>query len=151
MEVSLCCSHSLILPEKKQQKTLRGFGHFLGHLCPWSNMKELQHISEAEFCLSVHLSACSSLCAGIHPPVHKSGVICSFSDLCDLQVVLREGKKCTCHLRTTKVSASVTLWQPSWVTKRRVIQLIRNAVARRSNAAGFSKTTLHRVPNISAC
>lgn len=151
MEVSLCCSHSPILPEKTNKKTLRTFGYFLDHLCPWSSMKGLEHSSEAEFCLSVHPSACSCLCAGICPSVHKSGIICSFSDLCDLRVVLWEGRKCTCHLCTMKVSAPAILWQPSWVTKRRVIQLMRNVVARSSTAAGFSRAMWHTVLNILAC
>lgn len=77
----------------------------------------------------------------IHLSINLVSYAGSFRDLCDLQVVLWEGRKFTCYLRTTKV-VPATLWQPSQVTKRRVTRLTRNAMAR---------SMRYTVPNILAC
>lgn len=90
-------------------------------------MKGLEHSLEAEFCLSVHLSISLSHYGDIlHLSINLLSYLGSFSDL---QAVLWEGRKYTCYLCTNKV-VPATLGQPSQVTKRRVTQLMRNAIVR---------------------
>lgn len=53
-----------------------------------------------------------SLCR--YPSVHKCGSVCSFSDLCDLQVLLWAGRKCSCHPLTALPGDQEKNWFSWW-------------------------------------